>query len=93
MLSQVTGLLQRKSNQANPLRSHTILSAAVVHRQPSVTHTALATHTDNELSDSYGDGHMQINHLTSSELGTDVGGLSAKRNTESIPATRTTQCN
>ncbi|KAL7388589.1 hypothetical protein ABVT39_016977 [Epinephelus coioides] len=53
MLSQVTGLLQRKSNQANPLRSLTILSAAAVHHQPSVTHTAHATHTYNELFDSY----------------------------------------
>ncbi|KAI4802380.1 hypothetical protein KUCAC02_020221, partial [Chaenocephalus aceratus] len=33
MLSQVTGLLQRKSNQANPPRSLTIPS---VHRQQSV---------------------------------------------------------
>ncbi|TNN76068.1 hypothetical protein EYF80_013599 [Liparis tanakae] len=34
MLSQVTELQQRKSNQANPIRSFTILSAAAAHRKP-----------------------------------------------------------
>lgn len=39
-LGQVTGLLRRKSNQANPPRSLAIFSATAQHRQPSVTHTA-----------------------------------------------------
>lgn len=78
LLGQVTGLLQRKSNQANPQRSLTILSVAALLRQPSVTHTAHATRTYNELFDRYGDGHMHINHLTSCELGTDISELSAK---------------
>lgn len=92
-LGQVTGLLQWKSNQANPLRSLTILSAAALHCIPSATHTAHATHAYNELFDRYGDGHMHINHLTSCELGTDIQGLGAKRNTKSLPATTTTRCN
>lgn len=74
MLGQVTRLLQRKSNQANPLQSFAILSDVALHRQPSVTHTAHATHTYNELFDRYGDGHMYINHLTSCELGKDIRG-------------------
>ena len=89
-LSQVTGLLQRKSNQANPPRSLTILSAGAPHRRASVTHTAHATHTYKELFDRYGDGHMHINHLTSCALGTDFKGIIAKRNTDSPRAASTT---
>lgn len=63
MLCQVTSLLQWKSNQANPLRSHSILSAAALHRQPSVTHAANVTHTHSELRDKYRDGQIHINHL------------------------------
>lgn len=49
MLGQVTGLLRWKSNQANPLRSLAILSAAALYRRPSVTHTAPTAHAHNEL--------------------------------------------
>lgn len=45
LLGQVTGVLQRKSNQANPPRSLTILSAATLYCQPSVTHTPHMPHT------------------------------------------------
>lgn len=80
-LGQVTGLLRWKSNQANPLRSLTILSAGALHRRPSATHTAHATHTYNELFERYGDGHMHINQLTSCELGADCRGPSAPQKT------------
>lgn len=72
-LCQVIGLPQRKSSQANPLRSLPILSATALHQQPSVTHTAKATHTYNELFQRYRDGHMHISPLLN--LGLMSGGL------------------
>ncbi len=89
VLGQVTGLLQRKSNQANPVRSLTILSSAARHRRPPVTHTERATHTltMNSLSDM----EMDTSTITSSptvNLAQTFSGLSAKRNIEPLPATR-----